>query len=176
MSVPPADHAVPDPPLPAGIRTAVPDDIPAIHRLICDLADYERARDQVRATPEHLTRALFGPAPAVYALVAERQGQVVGFALYFLNFSTWEGTHGIYLEDLYVRPEHRGGGLGTALLTALAAIAVARGYARVEWWVLDWNEPSIAFYRRLGAVPMDEWTVFRLTGEALATAAGAAPR
>ena len=126
----------------------------------------------VKATPEHFRAALFGPQPAAYALVAEVEGEVVGFALYFLNFSTWEGVHGIYLEDLFVKPEHRGTGLGKALLTALAEIAVDRGYARVEWWVLDWNTPSIDFYRRLGAVPMDEWTVFRLTGDALLHAAG----
>ena len=107
----------------------------------------------------------------MYALVAEADGATVGYALYFLNFSTWEGVHGIYLEDLYVKPEQRGSGLGKALLTALAEIAVNRGYARVEWSVLDWNQPSIDFYRRLGAVPMDEWTVFRLTGDALHRAA-----
>ena len=160
-----------DPELPAGIRSATVADVDAIHALICDLADYERARDQVTATPEQLRAALFGPMPAVFALVAEADGEVVGFALYFLSFSTWEGVHGIYLEDLYVRPAQRGTGRGTALLTALAAIAVARGYARVEWSVLDWNTPSIGFYRRLGAVPMDEWTVFRLTGSALTAAA-----
>jgi GNAT superfamily N-acetyltransferase len=166
---------VTDPELPAGIRNATVADVDAIHGLICDLADYERARDQVTATPEQLRAALFGPTPAVFALVAETDGEVVGFALYFLSFSTWEGAHGIYLEDLYVRPPERGTGRGTALLTALAAIAVARGYARVEWSVLDWNTPSIGFYRRLGAVPMDEWTVFRLTGSALAAAASVAP-
>jgi GNAT superfamily N-acetyltransferase len=162
------------PTLPPGIRPATVGDVAAIHDLICELAEYERARDQVEATPDQLRAALFGPTPAVHALVAEVGGDVVGFALYFLNFSTWEGVHGIYLEDLYVRAQHRGAGWGKALLTALAAIAVDRGYARVEWSVLDWNEPSIGFYRRLGAVAMDEWTVFRLTGEALATAATAA--
>lgn len=147
----------------------------AIHSLICDLAEYERARDQVQATPEQLRAALFGPSPAVYALVAEVEGEAVGFALYFLNFSTWEGVHGIYLEDLYVHPAHRGSGLGKALLTSLAAVAADRGYARVEWFVLDWNTPSIEFYRRLGAVPMDGWTVFRLTGDALLAAADSVP-
>jgi GNAT superfamily N-acetyltransferase len=142
-------------------------DVPRIHQLVLDLARYERAADQVRATPEQLQRALFGPAPAVHALVAEAGGKVVGFALWFLNFSTWEGVHGIYLEDLYVEPGHRGSGLGKALLQALAEIAVERGYARFEWSVLDWNTPSIEFYRGLGAVPMAEWTVFRLSGEAL---------
>ena len=157
------------PPLPVGVRAATSTDVDAIHALVCELAEYERARDQVKATPEQLRTALFGPAPATYALVAEAGGDVVAFALYFLSFSTWEGVHGLYLEDLYVRPAHRGSGLGTALLVSLARIAVARGYARVEWSVLDWNTPSIGFYRSLGAVPMEEWTVFRLTGDALAS-------
>ena len=134
------------------VREARESDVAQIHRLIIDLATYERAADQVKVTPEQLRDALFGPQPAVYALVAEADGAVVGFALYFLNFSTWEGVHGIYLEDLYVPPEQRGIGLGKALLTALAEIAVSRGYARVEWSVLDWNQPSIEFYRSLGAV------------------------
>ncbi len=138
-----------------------------------DLAEYERAADQVLANPEQLRKALFGPAPAVYALVAEdAAGTVVGFALYFLNFSTWQGVHGIYLEDLYVETAHRGAGLGRALLQALAEIAVERGYARFEWSVLDWNAPSIEFYRRMGAVAMDGWTVYRLAGDALRAVAG----
>ena len=153
------------------VREARASDVEQLHQLIIDLATYERSADQVKVTPEQLRAALFGPQPAVYALVAEAEGAVVGYALYFLNFSTWEGVHGIYLEDLYVQPEQRGTGLGKALLTALAEIAVSRGYARVEWWVLDWNQPSIDFYRRFGAVPMDEWTVFRLTGDALHRAA-----
>jgi GNAT superfamily N-acetyltransferase len=157
------------------VRPAQESDADRIHRLIIDLATYERAADQVRSTPEQLREALFGPQPAAYALVADSAGEVVGFALYFRNFSTWEGVHGIYLEDLYVAPEHRGSGLGKALLVALAEIAVQRGYARLEWAVLDWNEPSINFYRALGAVPLDEWTVFRLAGPALSrVAAGAA--
>lgn len=156
-----------EPELPSGIRPAQVADVTTIHDLICDLATYERARDEVKATPDQLRTALFGPAPAAYALVAEVDGQVVGFALYFLSYSTWEGVHGLYLEDLYVRPGHRGSGLGTALLSSLAAIAVARGYTRVEWSVLDWNTPSIEFYRSLGAVAMDEWTRFRLTDETL---------
>ena len=155
------------------VREARESDVDQLHQLIIDLATYERSADQVKVTPDQLRVALFGPQPAVYALVAEADGAVVGYALYFLNFSTWEGVHGIYLEDLYVQPEQRGSGLGKALLTALAEIAVSRGYARVEWWVLDWNQPSIDFYRRLGAIPMDEWTVFRLTGDALQHAAGA---
>ena len=149
------------------IREATPEDVGRIRELVLSLARYEKAEDQVKASEGQLRDALFGPRPAVYALVAEVDGRVVGFALYFLNFSTWEGTHGIYLEDLFMEPEFRGTGLGKALLTRLAVIALERGYARVEWWVLDWNEPSIEFYRRLGAVAMDEWTVFRLTGPAL---------
>jgi len=144
------------------VRPARASDVVRIHQLVVDLATYERAADQVLATPEQLRAALFGASPAVHALVAEADGAVVGFALWFLNFSTWQGVHGIYLEDLYVQPEQRGSGLGKALLTALAEIAVSRGYARVEWWVLDWNQPSIDFYRRLGAIPMDDWTVWRL--------------
>jgi GNAT superfamily N-acetyltransferase len=154
------------------VRPAQPSDVDRIHLLIVELATYERAADQVRSTPDQLRDALFGPQPAAYALVAEQDGEVAGFALYFRNFSTWEGVHGIYLEDLYVAPEHRGGGLGKALLVALAEIAVQRGYARVEWAVLDWNQPSIDFYRALGAVPMEEWTVFRLAGPALHRVAG----
>lgn len=157
------------------IRPAVPADIPTIRTLIADLAAYEREPDAARATEEQLHAALFGEHPAVYALIAEDDAGVpVGFALYFLNFSTWTGTHGIYLEDLFVRPEARGGGHGRALLHELARIAVERGYSRVEWSVLDWNEPSIGFYKALGAVPMDEWTTMRLTGDALRTFGGAA--
>ena len=155
------------------VRPARESDVAQIHRLIIELATYERAADQVRSTPDQLREALFGPQPAAYALVAEDDRKVVGFALYFLNFSTWEGVHGIYLEDLYVAPEHRGSGLGKALLVALAEIAVQRGYARLEWAVLNWNQPSIEFYRALGAVPMDEWTVYRLAGPALNQVAGA---
>jgi GNAT superfamily N-acetyltransferase len=156
------------------IREAREADVERIHQLVVELAEYERSPEQVRSTPEQLRSALFGAHPAVYALVAEAEGEVVGFALYFLNFSTWEGVHGIYLEDLYVQPIHRGSGLGKALLRTLAAIAVERGYARFEWWVLDWNTPSIDFYRGLGAVAMDEWTVYRLTGDALAAAGSVA--
>ena len=138
-----------------------------------DLAEYERSADQVLATPDQLREALFGAAPAVYALLAEdAAGTVVGFALYFWSFSTWQGVHGIYLEDLYVEPAHRGGGLGRALLQALAEIAVERGHARFEWSVLNWNAPAIEFYRRMGAVAMDGWTVYRLDGDALRAAAG----
>jgi GNAT superfamily N-acetyltransferase len=149
------------------VRQARESDVESIHALIVELATYERSADQVRATPGQLHAALFGAQPAAYALVAEAGDEVVGFALYFRNFSTWNGVPGIYLEDLYVKPEHRGGGHGKALLSALAALAVERGYARLEWAVLDWNQPSIAFYRSLGAVPLDEWTVYRLSGDPL---------
>ncbi|KJK59810.1 GNAT family N-acetyltransferase [Saccharothrix sp. ST-888] len=151
------------------IRTAAVTDVPVIHAMIRELAEYEKALDEARATEEQLRDALFGEHPAVFGLIAEddASGEPVGFALWFRNFSTWRGTHGIYLEDLYVRPTERGGGHGKALLTELARICVERGYSRLEWSVLDWNEPSIGFYKSLGAVPMDEWTVFRLTDDAL---------
>lgn len=156
------------------VREARESDLDRIRQLIVDLASYERAAQEVKTTTEQLRVALFGPQPAAYALVAEDDNQVVGFALYFRNFSTWEGVHGIYLEDLYVMPEYRGSGLGRALLTSLAELAVERGYARLEWAVLDWNQPAIDFYRSLGAVAMDEWTVYRLSGEALAAASASA--
>ncbi|WP_409237836.1 GNAT family N-acetyltransferase [Streptomyces sp. PA5.6] len=151
------------------IRTATPADVPVIHALVRDLAAYEKVPDEAKATEEQLHEALFGERPAAFAHIAEddASGDVVGFALWFLNFSTWRGVHGIYLEDLYVRPEARGGGHGKALLTELARICVERGYERLEWSVLDWNEPSINFYRSLGALPQDEWTVYRLTDGAL---------
>ncbi|MEV5123117.1 GNAT family N-acetyltransferase [Streptomyces decoyicus] len=154
------------------IREATPDDVPVILAMIGELAAYERVPEAAQATEPQLEEALFGPQPAVFALIAEADGTPVGFALWFRNFSTWTGTHGVYLEDLYVRPEARGGGHGKALLAALAEICVARGYERFEWPVLNWNEPSIGFYRSVGAQPMDEWTVFRLTGEALHNLAG----
>ena len=149
------------------IRPARPADVPAIYQLIVDLAEYERSGPEVTGTREDLHRSLFGPDPAVFAHVAEHEGQVVGFALWFLNYSTWLCQHGIYLEDLYVTPRLRGQGLGRALLAELAALCVERGYDRLQWWVLDWNEPALGFYARLGARPMDEWTVHRLTGEPL---------
>ena len=135
--------------------------------MIRELAEYEREPNAVVATEAMLHEALFGDSPAVFGLIAEDEGVTVGFALWFLNFSTWLGRHGIYLEDLYVRPEHRGSGHGKALLAELASICVERGYGRFEWWVLDWNTPAIDFYRSIGAEPMDEWTVQRVTGDAL---------
>ena len=154
------------------IRSIAPADVPAVTQMVYDLAEYERLREECHLTPEQLHAALFGPQPALFGLVGIQSGGdteqgIVGYALYFLNFSTWEGVHGIYLEDLYVRPDQRGAGLGKALLAALAEIAADGGFARVEWSVLDWNTPSIDFYQALGAVAMDEWTVFRLTGPAL---------
>lgn len=152
------------------IRPARPDDVPVIHALVRELAEYEKEPDAVVATEQDLHTALFGPDPAVFAHVAEEDGGggVVGFALWFRNYSTWTGKHGVYLEDLYVRPEARGRGHGLALLRNLARICVERGYTRLEWSVLDWNEPSIRFYEALGSRPMDEWTVRRLDGGALA--------
>jgi GNAT superfamily N-acetyltransferase len=135
--------------------------------LVHELAEYERAPEECHLTVGQLDAALFGPAPKLFGHVAEHEGEVVGVALWFLNFSTWEGVHGIYLEDLFVRPAHRGSGLGRALLTTLAEECVTQGYGRLEWSVLNWNEPAIGFYRSLGAQPMDEWTVFRVTGDAL---------
>ncbi|UGQ12890.1 GNAT family N-acetyltransferase [Yinghuangia sp. ASG 101] len=152
------------------IRTAVRDDVPTILRFIRELAAYERSEHEVRTTEDDLARDLFGPHPAAQVLVAEDDtGGAIGFALWFTTYSTWLGRPGLYLEDLYVTPDARGSGHGRALLRALARIAVARGYGRVEWSVLNWNEPAIGFYKALGAAPQDDWTVYRLTGEPLAT-------
>lgn len=150
------------------IRPAIEPDAATILRFVRELAEYEREPDAVKATEEMLGQALFGPDPAAEALIAEADGVAVGFALFFHNFSTWTGRRGVYLEDLYVTPDARGSGAGKALLAALAKLAVERGCARFEWAVLDWNEPAIGFYQSLGAKPMDEWTVFRLDGDALA--------
>ncbi|MGV9367235.1 N-acetyltransferase family protein [Amycolatopsis sp. NPDC003731] len=148
------------------IRRIRPSDVEAAVGLAHELADYERAPDECHLTPAQLHSALFGDEPKLFGHVAEVDGEVVGFAVWFLNYSTWRGVHGIYLEDLYVRESQRGSGLGKALLAALAAECVANGYARLEWSVLDWN-PATEFYKALGAVPMDEWTVNRLTDEPL---------
>ncbi|MFG2885975.1 GNAT family N-acetyltransferase [Streptomyces sp. NPDC048297] len=151
------------------IRTATPADVPVIHTLIRELAEYEKAPEEARASEEQLREALFGDRPAAFAHMAvdDTTGEPVGFALWFLNFSTWRGVHGIYLEDLYVRPAARGTGHGRALLTELARICVERGYERLEWSVLNWNRPAIGFYETLGARPQTEWTVYRLTDGAL---------
>jgi GNAT superfamily N-acetyltransferase len=157
------------------IRAATPDDVPAILRLVRDLAEYEKSLHEVEATEDDLREALFAPDPKVFALIAEHEGGPVGFALWFLSYSTWVGRHGIYLEDLYVDPAIRGKGYGKALLTELARIAHDRGYGRVEWAVLNWNKPSIDFYEALGARPQDEWTTYRLTGKALKDLAQSTP-
>ncbi len=149
------------------IRSAVPADLDVIHGFILALAEYERLSHEVRADKQVLGRHLFGERPMAEVLIAELDGKPVGFALFFHNFSTFEGRPGIYLEDLFVDPAARGAGIGKALLVKLAQLAVERDCARLEWWVLDWNEPAIAFYRSLGARPMDEWTVNRVDGEAL---------
>jgi GNAT superfamily N-acetyltransferase len=153
------------------IRAARPDDVPTILALIRELAAYEREPDAVVATEAGLAAALFDDRAALFGLIAEHPGDdgpiVAGFALWFLNFSTWVGRHGIYLEDLYVRPELRGHGYGRALLVELARIADERGYGRLEWAVLDWNESAHRFYESLGAVPMQEWTIWRVSGDGL---------
>ncbi|WP_067687801.1 GNAT family N-acetyltransferase [Nocardia jejuensis] len=156
------------------IRRATPADVPALVELVYDLADYEKARHECTLTAEQLDLALFGPSPKLFAHVAENDQGVAGCAIWFLNYSTWDGVHGIYLEDLYVRPEARGLHLGRDLLAALAREAVEQGYSRVSWAVLNWNTPSIDFYKGLGAEAQDEWTGYRLTGSALARLAGRA--
>ncbi len=156
----------------ASIRPAVPSDLDTIVELIGALADYERLRHEVVLDPAVLAEHLFGPRPYAEVLIALADaGDAAGFALFFHNFSTFLGRPGIHLEDLFVRPEHRGAGHGRALLRELGRLALARGCGRVEWSVLDWNEPSIAFYRSLGAVPMEEWTVYRVTGDTMAALA-----
>jgi GNAT superfamily N-acetyltransferase len=154
------------------IVPATPDDVPLILSFIRRLAEYERLADTVQTTEEMLHAALFGARPQAEVLIASDDEAPVGFAVFFHNFSTFVGRHGLYLEDLFVLPERRGQGIGQALLVELARLAVARGCGRMEWAVLDWNETAIGFYEKLGAVPMDEWTVFRLSGEPLARLAG----
>jgi GNAT superfamily N-acetyltransferase len=149
------------------VRRVRPDDVPTVLGLVRELAAYEKAEHEALMTADQLHTALFGPAPALFGHVALAGEEIAGFALWFLNFSTWRGTHGVHLEDLFVSPEHRGTGLGRELLRTLAQECVDRGFSRLEWSVLDWNTPSIEFYRAAGAVPMEEWTVFRLTGDAL---------
>jgi GNAT superfamily N-acetyltransferase len=149
------------------IKQAVEADVPLILSFIKELAEYERLSHTVVATEDLLRDALFGAHPCAEVIIAYDQNKPVGFALFFHNTSTFLGRRGVYLEDLYVRPEARGKGIGRALLVSLARLAKERGCGRFEWAVLDWNEPAIKFYKSLGAVPMDEWTIFRLTGEAL---------
>jgi GNAT superfamily N-acetyltransferase len=150
------------------IRTAVEADVPVLLQLVHELAAYEKEPDAVEATEPMLAAALFGPDAVASCAVAELDGEVVGFALWYVTFSTWKGVPGLWLEDLFVRPEARGAGLGKALLQELARTCVERGWARFEWWVLDWNVDAQGFYRSLGARPEDGWTTWRLDGEALA--------
>lgn len=150
------------------VRVAAPGDVPLILALVRELAEYERALEQAVATEEMMREALFGAKPACEALIGEIDGTAAGLALYFHTFSTWTGKRGLYLEDLFVRPAARGKGLGEALLVRVAQVAVERGCPRVEWLVVDWNTPARGFYERLGAVPLSEWTIHRLSGEALA--------
>lgn len=153
--------------LAATIRPATPADVPLILRLIRELADYEKLAHEVTATEADLHESLFGPRPIIEVLIAEAEGEAAGYALCFHNYSTFLCKRGLYLEDLFVRPRFRGRGIGKLLLSHLAKLAVDRGCVRFEWAVLDWNEPAIEFYRSLGARPLEDWTVFRLTGEAL---------
>jgi GNAT superfamily N-acetyltransferase len=154
------------------IRPATPDDVPLILTFIRELATYEKLAHEVVANERDMQAALFGERPVIETVIASLDGEPVGYALFFPTFSTFLGKPGLYLEDLYVRPDARGFGVGRNLLEHLARIAVERGWGRFEWSVLDWNEPSIAFYKKMGAKPMDEWTIFRITGQALQKLAG----
>ena len=158
----------------AAVRPATPDDVPELVAMIRELAEYERALPEVEATEKHLHGTLFADEPAVFAHVLEVDGEVAGMAIWFLNYSTWLGAHNLYLEDLFVRPQHRGGGAGRLLLQTLAEICVQRGYRRLEWWVLDWN-PARGFYDALGAQALTEWIPYRVSGEALGRLADPAP-
>lgn len=160
---------------PFTIRASTPDDCQLIVNLIMELAVYEKLETFANATPDAMRTHLFGPNPAAEAWIAEVEGEPAGFALFFRTFSTFRGQPGLYLEDLYVKPERRGMGIGKALLTSLARETLRRGYGRLEWAVLDWNEPAIGFYKSLGAESMTEWTVNRLSDETLERAAALAP-
>ena len=153
------------------IRPVAERDVDEVLELIHHLAEYERSASSVLTDRELLETALFCDSPRVFGHVAERDGRLVGMAIWFVTFSTWTGHHGIYLEDLYVRPEARGQGIGTSLLAELAALARRERYTRIEWSVLDWNEPALAFYRSIGAQPKDQWTVYRIDGDALGSLA-----
>ena len=157
------------------IRPATPGDTPLILHFIRELAIYEEAEQEVLATPAHIQQSLFASPPQAYGLVCMQGEQAIGFAVYFFNYSTWQGQHGLYLEDLYVSPEQRGKGAGKALLSHLAKIALDNNCGRFEWSVLDWNTPSIEFYDSLGAKPQSEWIRYRMTGEALQALAQQAP-
>ncbi len=161
--------------LPGCIRPVQPGDMDEVLEMVRELAEYEQAADQLIATAQLYQRIFFGANPAVFALVIEHPGpghQLAGFAIYFRNFSTWLGKYGIYLEDLYVRPQYRGHGYGKLLLAHLAKECLENDYGRLEWWVLDWNDPALGFYRSLGAESMADWTVQRITGNDLVNLAG----
>ena len=149
------------------IRPAKREEVGEVLQLIQDLATYEKAPDQVEASRDDLLNTIFAKEPKVFCDLVEVDGQIAGMAIWFLNYSTWQAKHGIYLEDLYIKPEFRAKGYGKALLKHLAQICDKEGYGRLQWWVLDWNSPAIEFYRSLGAEAMDEWTVYRTSGQAL---------
>ena len=149
------------------IRPAKREEVGEVLQLIQDLATYEKAPDQVEASRDDLLNTIFAKEPRVFCDLVEVDGQIAGLAIWFLNYSTWQAKHGIYLEDLYIKPEFRARGYGKALLKHLAQICDKEGYGRLQWWVLDWNSPAIEFYRSLGAEAMDEWTVYRTSGQAL---------
>ena len=149
------------------IRPARRDEVGIVLQLIHDLAVYEKAPNEVEATEKELLETIFSNDPKVFCDLVEVDGEIAGMAIWFLNYSTWQGKHGIYLEDLFIKPEYRGRGYGKALLKHLAKICDDKGYGRFQWWVLDWNSPAIEFYRSLGAVAMDEWTVYRVSGAPL---------
>lgn len=149
------------------IRPAKTTDIDEILALIYELALYEKAPEEAKATKSQIMESFFSDNPKVFCEIVEVDDEIAGLAIWFLNYSTWQGKHGIYLEDLFIRPQFRGRGFGKSVLKHLAQICVDRGYGRFQWWVLDWNTPSIEFYKALGAVAMDEWTVYRVTGDAL---------
>ena len=149
------------------IRPAQRQEVGIVLQLIHDLAVYEKAPNEVEATEKELLETIFTSDPKVFCDLVEVDGEIAGMAIWFLNYSTWQGKHGIYLEDLFIKPEFRGRGYGKALLKHLAKICDEKGYGRFQWWVLDWNSPAIEFYRSLGAVAMDEWTVYRVSGQAL---------
>jgi len=149
------------------IRPAKTTDIDEILALIYELALYEKAPEEAKATKSQIMESFFSDNPKVFCEIVEVDGEIAGLAIWFLNYSTWQGKHGIYLEDLFIRPQFRGRGFGKSVLKHLAQICIDRGYGRFQWWVLDWNTPSIEFYKALGAVAMDEWTVYRVSGDAL---------
>lgn len=159
----------------SNIRRARSDEAGLVLHFVRELAEYEKLSHEVEATEADIAEALFGSDPRLFCAIAEWNGEAVGFAVWFLNFSTFSGRHGIYLEDLYVRPSHRGKGLGKALLVYLAKECVENGWSRLQWAVLDWNAPSITFYKSLGAVMLDDWTLCRVSGSALTRLAGSAP-